>query len=147
VQLIIVGAKENGAEEKLQLLLEENNIHNVHYLGFVKREELKYLMEKSVITISAFAMDTLNNINCASGKVYEGLFLGKPLLAGINPPLKHLCENHQIGVSTEDFYEGCKIILENYAYYMENVKKFVELLDYDHRLENLKRLIDMELKV
>ena len=142
VQLIIVGAKEKGGEEKLKILLERNNIHNVYYLGFVKREELKYLMEKSLVTISAFELDTINNINCASGKVYEGLFLGKPLLAGTNPPLKRLCEKYQIGISTEEFDIACMKILNNYSYYKENVKKFIDTIDYDHRLNNLKFRID-----
>ena len=145
VQLLIVGMKEHGAEEKLQLLLTEKHITNVQYLGFVSREELKYLMEKSSITISTFAMDTPNNINCASGKVYEGLFLGKPLLAGINPPLKRLCEEHKVGVSTQQFADGCRQILSNYAYYQENVQKYINSLDYAHKLDKLKEEVDREL--
>ena len=145
VQLLIVGKNEHGGEEKLQSLLTEKHITNVKYLGFVSREELRYLIEKSSITISTFAMDTPNNINCASGKVYEGLFLGKPLLAGPNPPLKRLCEEYNVGVSTLHFADGCKKILSNYAYYQENVQSYIKKLDYAHKLDRLKEEIDSAL--
>lgn len=145
IQLVIVGTKEKDGEEKLNKLLREKEINNVIYLGFVSREELKYLMECSLITISVFAMDTFNNINCASGKVYEGLFLGKPLLAGLNPPLKHLCEEYNVGVSTENFDKGCVQILENYDYYVKQVEKYISNLDYEHRIEKLKKEIDRRL--
>ena len=144
-QLIIVGASEIGGKDKINKLIRDNNISNVHYLGFVSREELKYLMEKSDISISAFAMDIANNINCASGKVYEGLFLGKPLLAGINPSLKSLCEENQIGISTLEFGEGCKMLKQNYSFYQNNVYRFIEKLDYYHRVERLKNDIDRRL--
>ena len=147
IQLIVVGSKEKNGEEKLKKLLKSKEIKNVIYLGFVSREELKYLIERSLMTISVFAMDTFNNINCASGKVYEGLFLGKPLLAGINPPLKHLCEEYNVGVSTDRFDKGCIQILENYDYYVGQVKKYVAELDYDHRIEKLKKDIDKKLNI
>ena len=140
--LIIVGSVEIDGEKKLQQLISEKGISNVNYLGFVSREELKYLMEKSNVSISTFAMDTVNNINCASGKVYEGLFLGKPLLAGLNPPLKYLCEIHGVGVSTENFGEGCRELKNNYITYCDNVKAFVEELNYEDRIVTLKKQID-----
>ncbi len=141
-QLIIVGSEEINGRKKLYELIKNERITNVEYLGFISREELKFLIEYSDVTISTFEMDTVNNINCASGKVYEGLFLGKPLLAGINPPLKYLCDNHGIGVSTTDFGKGCLLLKENYSFYQENVKKFIEQIQYDNRIHMLKKQID-----
>lgn len=145
-QLLILGAQEYGGEQKLNSVLEDRNIVNVKYLGFVDRGELKYLMEHSQVNISAFAMDKANNINCASGKVYEGLFLGKPLLAGINPPLKRLCEEHGVGVSTDDFGTGLVCLRENYDWYCKNVTKYVENIEYDKRIPKLKEQIEEKIR-
>jgi len=145
-QLIILGAAEVGGEEKLNRLISDNKIGNVHYLGFVTREELKYLMEKSDVSISAFAMDVVNNINCASGKVFEGLFLGKPLLAGENPSLKSMCEKYGIGISTTSFDKGLQEIENNYDSYVSNVEKYITDIDYCHRIQKLKHSIDAEIK-
>lgn len=146
-QFIIVGQATPQALDRYNKLLEAKGISNTHYLGFITREQLKYLMEKSSVTVSAFAMDTLNNINCASGKAYEGLFSGKPLLAGINPPLMHLCERYGVGVSTTDYGKGCIELRENYATYVENVRKYIADLHYEDRVRNLKAAIDERLSV
>lgn len=140
-QLIIVGAKENNGDRKLSQILSEYGISNVQYLGFVTREELKYLMDRVDVTISTFAMDCLNNVNCASGKVYEGLFQGKPLLAGINPPLKNLCDTYKIGVSTVEFGSGLVEIERNYDYYCQNVKEFISDIDYDNRIREFANVL------
>ena len=141
-KLLIVGSVENGGEAKLEHIISNNNIKNVFYLGFVTRAELKYLFEKSHVSISAFAFDTVNNINCASGKAYEGLFLGKPLLAGINPPLKRMCEVYGIGESTEDFAAGLQKLEERYDDYIRNVEEYIKKIDFDNRIANLKIEID-----
>lgn len=144
-QLIIVGQCENGGKEKLEGLLNDKNIRNVVYLGFTSRAELKYLMLNTQANISAFAMDTVNNINCASGKVYEGLFLGKPLLAGANPPLKRLCDKYGVGISSDNFAFACRRIHDNYQMYVNNVTNYIASIDYDSRLERLKKDIDQRL--
>ena len=66
-QLLVLGGT---TENELKLFNEyKKNIHNIHYLGFIDRSELKYILENSYISVSIFPMDTLNNINCASGKL------------------------------------------------------------------------------
>ena len=145
-QFIILGQTTPTDLKRFHQLIESKGITNTHYLGFITREQLKYLMEKSSVTVSAFAMDTVNNINCASGKAYEGLFLGKPLLAGVNPPLKHLCERYGVGVSTADYGKGCIELRDHYATYTENVRQYLANLRYEDRIKNLKIAIDSRLK-
>lgn len=141
-RLIILGRATSDAERKLKDLIKRKRIENVCFLGFVTREQLKYLMERSHVTVSAFAMDTLNNIYCASGKVFEGLFLGKPLLAGINPPLKRLCEQHRIGVSTDDYAKGVIQLKECYDQYLGNVQAYIKGIDFENRIKRLAREIN-----
>ena len=135
--LIVAGEATDSEKERFKRFLSDKSISNCVFIGFVSREDLKYLLLKSDVNISAFALDSVNNIYCASGKTYEGFFLGKPLLAGINPPLKKLCDDHHVGVSTDEFGAGCVQIRNHYQYYADNVIKYVESLDYDNRIDDL----------
>ena len=146
-QLIICGLAENNGEKKLESIISGLNGCNISYIGFVSREELKYLLERVDVSISAFAMDTLNNINCASGKVYESLFVGTPLLTGINPPLVHLCDEYGVGVSTSDFGKGLIELQNNYLYYKTNVSNYVSNINKDDRIIKLKKMIDDSLSL
>ena len=146
-QLIICGLAENNGEKKLESIISGLNGCNISYIGFVSREELKYLLERVDVSISAFAMDTLNNINCASGKVYESLFVGTPLLTGINPPLVHLCDEYGVGVSTSDFGKGLIELQNNYLYYKTNVSNYVSIINKDDRIIKLKKMIDDSLSL
>ena len=139
--LIVVGFATNEEVDKFNKLVHDNNFKNIFYLGFLPRSEWQYLMNHSDVSVSVFAMDTPNNINCASGKVYESLFAYKPVLVSENPPLKRLCNEYGIGVSDDNFYDGLKELQRNYAGYVENVKKFVAHINYSDRAKLLSEEI------
>lgn len=144
--LLIAGSIDNNDYEEFKNIVKNNEHQNVHYLGFLPRNEWRYLINKSHITASAFQEDTVNNINCASGKVYESLFEGKPVLTSENPPLKRLCVDDQVGVSNNDFYNGILELERNYNYYLEHVDKYIKSINYDKRIDILADTIKEELK-
>ena len=137
-ELIIVGSASPAALMKFKEMIVNNGVENrIHYLGFVTRQELKYLIDNTDASVVVFDKDSYNTLYCASGKFYESLFQGKPILASENPPLKRLCEMYGIGVSNDDYAQGVIELYNNYEYYKSNVCEYVEKLDYDNRIENL----------
>ena len=62
-----------------------------------------------------------------------------------NPPLKKLCENHKVGISTSDFLYGITELKKHYVFYKNNVEAYIKTIDYDNRLQkyadNLKTII------
>ncbi|XFA99111.1 hypothetical protein ACAG96_00680 [Candidatus Izemoplasma sp. B36] len=141
--LIIVGSATQLESSEFKDYLKNNTIENVIYLGFVSRNNLKYLIENSAASISAFKMDTYNNIFCASGKIYESIFLNRPIIVTENPPLKRLCAEKKVGISSNDFYFSIKKLHLNYDYYYKNVVKYHQELEnaYNSRLKNLASLL------
>lgn len=144
-QLLVMGLSNKIEVHQFESYLREKGYVNTTYLGFLTRAEFKYFLNKANISVSAFAMDTINNIYCASGKVYESLFEGTPILTTENPPLKRICEDYSVGVSTNNFYEGIKELENNYITYCREVQNFVAALDYDNRIERLTR--DLQAKI
>ncbi len=148
--LIIAGAASEQALEKYNRVFDNAKEKNFTYIGFITRSEIKYLLRKSIISVSLFDFSCANNIFCASGKIYESIFEGIPILTSLNPPLKRLCDEERIGVSTNDFYAGIKELEEKYDWYKSNVKRFRSSIDYDNRIimfkGNIERFINQRSK-
>lgn len=144
--LIITGNSSEKDKRELYMMLDKYGFKNIWYLGFVPRSELRYLFRKADISVSIFQQDTVNNIYCASGKLYESLFEGTPVLTSENPPLKRLCDENKIGVSTLDFKEGILELERNYSFYYENVLSFTKSLNMETRINNLVKQIKEKIK-
>ncbi len=124
-QLIIVGSAVNKDLQLLNGIIKRTPYNNIFYKGLVSQGELLYLTKKCNVTAALYRQDTINNTYCASGKVYEGMFEGKPIIVSTNPPLRKLCETHKVGVSTEDLLTGIQELRANDAYYRKNVKTYM----------------------
>ena len=147
VKLNIVGSASSVALKQYKCLIKELDIEDkVQYWGFVTRAELRYLMQKSHASVVIFDMDSYNTLYCESGKCYESLFEGTPILASENPPLKRLCEKNMIGVSDNNYDEGILRLMENYSDYVESVTEYVRSIDYDGRINRLAQQIKSKVK-
>jgi hypothetical protein len=144
-RLIIAGAAPEGLD-RFNSILKNENYNNIWYVGFIPRNEWRFLLTKANASFVAFDMEVLNNIYCASGKMYESLFEDVPILASENPPLKRLCNDEKVGVSNNDFYEGLLELSSNYEYYKENAARFRKTAKYEERLEKLAKDITDRLK-
>ena len=140
--LIIAGAATDKEIAKYQDLLNKSAVKNFIYIGYITRSEIKYLLHKSFASVSLFDFSCVNNIFCASGKVYESLFEGTPILTSTNPPLQRLCNNSGVGVSVNDLKSGIEMLDKNYEYYHDNVLRYRENAKYDERVDKLKEDIE-----
>lgn len=145
--LIIIGNATENEKEYFRKFIEENNYSNISYLGFIPRNEFRYLLSRSKVSISAFSQDTINHKYCASGKVYESLFEGLPILTTENPPLKRLCEEHGVGVSTNNFIKGLQLLKDNYEEYSNNVRNYSSNINYNDRIKQLTEKLREAIKI
>lgn len=136
-QLIIIGQAGEKQKKKFDNTISLNESKNIYYLGFLQRSEFKYLLDKSKISVSAFDQNTLNNKYCESGKIYESIYSKVPILVTENPPLKRLCRNHKVGISTSNFYEGILNIERQYDFYKSNIKKYISKNPLKDRIDKL----------
>lgn len=131
--LVIAGSSSAVAKKNYDKLISEKKIKNIHYVGFISRADLKYLMKECQASVVVFDKDSYNTLYCASGKCYESLFEGTPILASENPPLKRLCEEENVGVSNDDYKKGILQLYKNYDQYVEGVKNYIKKIKYEER--------------
>lgn len=132
--LLIAGSGEEKEIEKLKLLIENNTNNNVVYTGRLPRAEWRYLTIIADCSVSMFPQDTPNNIYCASGKFYESVLEGTPVIASENPPFLNACEEYGFGVSSNNLPEALIEMRNNYHKYKENAVCFAKTFDYRGRL-------------
>ena len=125
VRLILIGDKQSDDYRNILKIIHDNQLdNNVSILGRLNQSELKYLINRSHIGIVSYNQRDLNNKFCASGKIYEFIYEGIPVVTTTNEPLKKLCDTEKIGVADDNFYNGINSVLDNYQFYKNNAIQF-----------------------
>ena len=125
-RLFLVGENSDEEEKKIRQLMQERDINNIEILGKLNQTELKYLISQCHIGIVNYGQYDTNNRLCASGKLYEFLYEGIPVVTTTNPPLKTICVKYGIGVADDHYYEGINCVLANYSSYKQYVQEYAE---------------------
>ena len=123
--LYIIGKGKNDSYEHVVAVIHELHLDNVYILDRVILSELKYLVTRSDIGIVEYHQKNLNNIYCASGKIYEYLFEGLPVVTTENYSLKYMCEQYNIGVADNNFIDGIRKVADNLYLYKKAVKEYI----------------------
>lgn len=146
--LYIIGEGTQDDKHVIQDLIEQYSLENVHLLGKVPMGELKYILSKCNIGIVSYHENDLNNQYCASGKVYEYLAEGIPIVTTENIPLKEFCEEHNVGVADNNFFNGIRQVSDNLMIYNKNVGEFIKHISptrYNYELaQNIVSILDIE---
>ncbi len=144
-RLFLVGDSSEKEVASIKSIINDYNLSNVEILGQLNQTELKFLISQSHIGIVNYGQYDTNNRLCASGKLYEFLYEGIPVVTTSNPPLRSICESYRIGIADDAYYDGINRIISNYQEYKENVRSFIQnntIEDNDRRLiQSLKNII------
>ncbi len=131
-RLFLVGDSTPEERQEIERIISEKHLDNVEILGRLNQTELKYLISKSHIGIVNYGQYDTNNRLCASGKLYEFLYEGVPVVTTTNPPLKRICEQYSIGIADDEYADGINRIIDNYGSYIIKVEHFTAI----HQIED-----------
>nr|WP_307990899.1 glycosyltransferase [uncultured Niameybacter sp.] len=144
--LFLLGDGSDEDKRLIHQIISDNNLENIHFLGKVSMSELRYIVKQCDIGMVHYHKNDLNNKYCASGKIYEYLAEGLPVVTTENITLKELCKDNNIGVADDKFYEGILKVSEDIEFYKNNVRKFISSVsveDYNQSISNeILRLIE-----
>ncbi len=135
--LYIVGGGSKEDENTIKNIINRYRLKNVFLMGRVQPSELRYLVQQCDIGIVNYHDRDLNNHFCASGKVYEFLAEGLPIVTTENPPLKELCEKFGIGESDNTYLSGITKVASNIHDYRKNVKLFMKSISVEENNREL----------
>ena len=136
-RVFLVGKSNKNDEREIRKLLSRDKIQNVEIIEQLSQDELKYIIQNSHIGIVNYNQSDLNNKYCATGKLYEYIYEGIPVVTTTNPSLKKICSEEKIGISDDDYFRGINTIIENYSYFKLQVFDFAKkntVMAYEDRL-------------
>lgn len=98
-------------------LLSKKKINNVNTVSAIPYADLAGVVGLFDFGVVNYSFKNLNNKYCASGKVYEFMFLDLPVLTSKNPSLKKLIDRYRCGESSDEFDVGIMRLINNHAQY------------------------------
>ncbi|GLI51903.1 hypothetical protein TSYNTROOL_19890 [Tepidanaerobacter syntrophicus] len=145
-ELFLIGGGSNEDVCEIKKIINENHLDNVYLIDKLEMDELKYFLQNCHIGVVNYHKKDTNNLYCASGKVYEYLFEGLPIVTTENIPLMDMCKVYKIGVFDDDYVEGIKEVAERYNYYVDNVKQYINSISIDKNNFELEKGIKLFIK-
>ena len=125
-RLFLVGNYNDKEKRIIESLAKKDSINKVVILNQLNQDELKYLISKCHIGIVNYGQYDTNNRLCASGKLYEFIYEGKPVVTTTNPPLRRLCQEENIGIADDQYADGINRIMKEYKSYCDCVNLFAQ---------------------
>lgn len=135
--LYIIGGGKEDEKEIFDSLVFDLGISNIIDVGRLNTDELKYFIQNCDIGVVFYHQKDLNNRYCASGKVYEFIFEGLPIVCSSNASLMRFCNQYKVGIAGESFSRSLIQIVEEIGWYRENVHKAALRIDID---QNRKKI-------
>lgn len=124
--LFLVGKYTQAEKQAILKIAKDNKRDRVIILGQLNQTELKYLISKCDIGIVNYGQYDTNNRYCASGKLYEFIYEGMPVVTTTNPPLVRICQKYGIGISDDSYSNGINMVLNSYDTIRVRIKNYVE---------------------
>jgi glycosyltransferase involved in cell wall biosynthesis len=135
--LFIIGDGTINDKKQIKDIILSDDLSNVHLLGKVPMNELKYIVQHCDIGVVHYHKNDLNNQYCASGKVYEYLAEGLPIVTTENIPLQDFCQKTGVGIADDSFYQGIKEIANLLDTYKDRVKGYISEISVDNNNTNV----------
>lgn len=145
-ELYLVGCEEGTDRKSIEALIKKHRLSNVHLFGRLNQNDLKRMIRKCHIGIVHYNTHDINNRYCASGKIYEYLFEGLPVVTTENLPLAHMVNKNRIGIADNTFYRGIEKVACNYPYFSDNVSAFSSTISVTENNQKLREEILKALK-
>lgn len=145
-ELLLIGESEEEDEMIVRETIRMLGLTNVKILPRMDQDHLKYFIRNSQAGMVTYHQRDLNNRYCASGKIYEFLFEGKPVVTSTNPPLKEFCEKYKVGQASDDYEQAVRALAGQYDRWQDSVKRFVSRVHVEqnnHRLaEQIRSVLE-----
>ncbi len=124
-ELLLMGESDGEDELIVRETIRRMGLTNVKIFPRMDQDHLKYFIENSQTGMVTYHQRDLNNKYCASGKIYEFLFEGKPVVTSTNPPLKEFCRKYGVGQASEDYEKAIRVLAEHYTQQQDAVRRFL----------------------
>lgn len=145
-ELLLVGGGTEKDKKIIRNIVKSKNLTNIHIIEKVQGDELKFLISNSHLGIVNYHQEDKNNSYCASGKIYEFILEGIPVVTTENKPLLDLVNTNHLGISDNQYIKGINQVKDNYNYYKLSVKNYINSISIEKNNSELKNKLIYFLK-
>ena len=145
-RLFMVGENLPADQQAIERIIAEEGLENVEILGRLNQDELKYLISVCHIGIVNYHQKDHNNRYCASGKLFEFIYEGIPVVTTTNPPLARLCEEYGIGIADDHYAGAVNAIAADFPAYRAHVAEFARTHTVQANNDRLRQELQLEMK-
>ena len=131
VHLHIFGRVSSDSTKVLQRI---RQIENVTFYGAVSHEALSQILKYMDVGIVRYHNRDRNNRYCASGKLYEFIYSGLPVVCSSNLTLSKFINKTGTGVSDTSFKNGLTMLLADLELFKRNVQNYIST----NKIENVE---------
>jgi len=149
-ELFLIGGGSKEDVNIIENIIKDNKLDNVYIVDRLNIDELKYFLNHVQIGVVNYHQNDANNKYCASGKIYEYLFEGLPVVTTENITLTDICNTYKVGISDNNYVNAIKKVMNNYSYYKDNIQKYMSKfsVEYNNNLlvQEIKENINYNFK-
>lgn len=135
VKLLVVG-KGDALDEMKEKAARQTKLCYC-FPGAVPYEALGAILKRCDVGYLYYPIDTMNNINCASNKIYEYASVGLPMVANENPTVKRILTDGKIGVASDFIGDAFEQVISSLDKYKANCAAFVEANSWEKTAQRL----------
>jgi len=121
-KLLFVGG--GSDKERLQNIAQKYPLMNCCFLGNVPYIHLSKMLKQCDIGYLYYPVDKLNNIYCASNKIYEYASINLPIVANENPTVQEIFDKCEIGICSNNIQIAIETIVTDIDKYKSNCSIF-----------------------
>jgi hypothetical protein len=122
---------------------------NFFFTGPISQLETPAYIHRSRLSIIFYNSSSINTLYCEPNRLFQALFLDKPVIVGKNESMKHIVEKYNFGISIDSFGEleshiidAIGVIDSNYSYYLNNIKLNKSFISWSTQDSKIKYIID-----
>ena len=143
-KLLIVGGGPD--RERLESIANKKIADRFHFTGSVPYKYMGRLLKECDVGYISYPTDSLNNIYCASNKIYEYASVNLPMIAPENPTIRKMFEDYSIGVIDSDLGQAFDEVRQNIELYKMNCAIFTEMHQWSQKEAILTQAIGSLIK-
>lgn len=146
---VVVGQFDVQAHEHLSKLYGDRLYQKIFFRGMVDQLAIPNYIKGSSLSIILYDITIPNNRYCEPNRMYQSIVFQKPVIVGCNEPMSELVTKYGFGIALKsdgsniaEITDAIHTILNNYDFYVENIKKHKNKILWSEQEQMLRSIID-----
>lgn len=147
MKAVVVGSVSDDVKKKIADLYPDSEKY-IYYTGKLVQLETAAFIANCKFSIVFYNVDKPNNRLCEPNRMFQTLGMGKPVLVGLNEPMKNVVEQYNVGIvletpgnSVSDNVVGIKRMIEEYEILKKNALSCKDNFTWESQTPVFKKLL------